>query len=65
MKVTYCGASSVGVELVLPTGGVVFVEHGASVDVPDEVADNLLDQGEWIATPTPKKAAPADTPKES
>jgi hypothetical protein len=65
MKVTYSGASSVGVELVLPGGGAVFVEHGASVDVPDEVAQNLLEQGEWIATPTPKKADQADTPKES
>lgn len=65
MEVTYVGASSVGVELVLPDGGCVFVPHGGSVDVPDEVAENLLTQGgQWEKAPTPHKAAPATVPEE-
>ena len=35
------------IELVLPDGGEITVKQGESVDVPSEVAKNLLAQETW------------------
>jgi hypothetical protein len=47
MKVTYQGRYD-AVEVVLPEGGNVVATKGQEVEVPDEVAKNLAEQGdEW------------------
>jgi hypothetical protein len=44
-QVVYVGPYE-AVELALPDGDV-HVEHGDEVDVPAEVAANLIEQGTW------------------
>lgn len=44
MKIRYTGPSSEGVTLSPEAGGIHF-PHGQPVDVPDDIAKNLLAQG--------------------
>jgi hypothetical protein len=46
MRITYAGPSLTGVELPLPDGRIVHVEHAEEcpVDLPTEFARTLLDQ---------------------
>jgi len=63
-SLTYVGACTDGVEIATPTFGA-FCAHGGSVDVPDELADSLLEQtANWVPTKPVKgtdKAVTADT----
>lgn len=47
VNVTYDGPYHEGVNLVLPTGETVHVDHGGSVEVDEAVGKNLLAQGTW------------------
>jgi hypothetical protein len=50
-KVKYVGDHRAGIYLP----GDVFVEHGATVEVSDELADELLlRDGQWVAAKPPK-----------
>lgn len=66
MKITYPGPLAA---VSIPSLGLT-VKRGGSAEVPDDVADQLVDQG-WKAAaekspnPTTKKAAPAAATKES
>jgi pyruvate/2-oxoglutarate dehydrogenase complex dihydrolipoamide acyltransferase (E2) component len=51
MKVIYVGPYK-GVEVALPSGGAVYVERGAEVELYDEVAESLLQQEDIWADPT-------------
>jgi hypothetical protein len=51
MNVTYCGAHDAVTVLALGRT----VKHGESIEVTDELGDQLIAQG-WKPTPTPKPA---------
>ena len=63
-SLTYVGACTAGVEIATPTFSA-YCAHGGSVDVPDDLADSLLEQeANWITTKPAKgtdKAVTADT----
>ena len=62
-SVTYIGPHSEGVEIAA-TGQVV--AKGESVDVPDEIAEGLLEQSDaWASLPATTKPSKADTTKEA
>jgi hypothetical protein len=44
MLITYIGRHSEGVFVPDGSGGEIFIEHGASVVVPDEIAEALCDE---------------------
>ena len=49
-SLTYVGPCTTGVEIATATFSA-FCEHGGSVDVPDAIADSLLEQVDnWITT---------------
>ena len=55
MELVYTGHHDVA-EVALPFGGAAVVEHGASFDFPDELAEQLLEQpNNW--RPAEKAAA--------
>jgi hypothetical protein len=49
MKITYTGPSE---DLDL---GVAYVERGGTVDVPDELAESLIDSGDFVPAKPSKK----------
>jgi hypothetical protein len=60
MKLTYQGRHTEGVFVVVP-GGEVFIAHGATEDVPDDVAAKLLDeQPDAFVKVTGRKAVEAE-----
>lgn len=60
MQLTYQGRHTEGVFVVVD-GGEVFVGHGDSAEIPDDVAAKLLDeQPEAFVKTTGRKAAKAE-----
>ena len=51
MKITYTGPSE---DLDI---GVAYVERGGTVDVPDELAESLIESGDFVAA---KKSKPEE-----
>lgn len=62
MQVTYVGKSR-AVSVDNGSGGEVRVANGETVDLPDEIAQRLIEQG-WkrAAAPTKKAAPESDEP---
>ena len=49
-SLTYVGTCTAGVEIATPLFSA-YCAHGGSVDVPDDIADSLLEQSSnWIIT---------------
>lgn len=54
-SLNYTGPFIDGVELTLPDGTTVVVEHGGTIDVPADFAKQLLEQPDnWAKAPTKK-----------
>lgn len=57
MKITYIGRHTGGVYLP----GDVFVAHGETVDVADELGAELVARGDWKAAKAPKSTPDTST----
>jgi pyruvate/2-oxoglutarate dehydrogenase complex dihydrolipoamide acyltransferase (E2) component len=57
--VYYHGPYTEGVEVPFPNGGGAFAEHGEPTEVPDELADRLLEQEIWSDSARGPKEPPA------
>jgi hypothetical protein len=58
--VTYVGGHGGGVNVQLEVGSYVFADHSGPVDLPDDIADELVDRGEFVyASAASESGAPA------
>lgn len=62
MLVVYRGRSTEGRFVQIEPGYEIYAPHGESVELPDEIAERLLEQRDW-STPKPK-AGKATAPEE-
>lgn len=59
-SVTYVGAHGGGVNVQLEVGQYVYADHSGPVDLPDDIADELVDRGEFVyASAASESGAPA------